>query len=344
MNPSSTAAWAIREADFPAAASLSEQLRFLVGYAILAPSGHNTQPWRFRVGAGHLDVLADRSRALQVVDPYDRELLISCAAALECFVVAAHYFSLAVRVDCTLDPADPDRIARLHVGAGAAPSDTDSALFKAIVARRTHRVAFDMAPLPPEFARHAHSMAAALGIELKLLESLSARAAIADLVAEGDHLQFNDPRFRRELATWVRSKQLGSHDGLSGASFGMPDVLSGVGRLVIRTFDIGDGMAAADQAKILSGSAALLVIASDENPHGWIHSGRTLARISLWATSLGLSVSYLNQPIEMPTLRPELQAAAGVTGVPQLLLRIGHADSIPEPSARRPVAEVMVGD
>jgi nitroreductase len=35
---------------FPSAASTSEKLRFLLAYAVLAPSGHNSQPWLFRLG------------------------------------------------------------------------------------------------------------------------------------------------------------------------------------------------------------------------------------------------------------------------------------------------------
>ena len=57
-------------------------LRSLVEYAALAPSGHNTQPWRFRLRGGGAELLADRTRALPVVDPDDRELVISCGAAL----------------------------------------------------------------------------------------------------------------------------------------------------------------------------------------------------------------------------------------------------------------------
>jgi nitroreductase len=37
--------------------------------ATLAPSIHNTQPWLFGVGDASVDVYADLSRALPVVDP-----------------------------------------------------------------------------------------------------------------------------------------------------------------------------------------------------------------------------------------------------------------------------------
>lgn len=55
------------------------------------------------------------------------------------------------------------------------------------------------------------------------------RRGIAELVGEGNRRQFDDPRFRRELALWIRSRRSGSGDV-------MPDVMSAVGRLVIRIF------------------------------------------------------------------------------------------------------------
>ncbi len=59
-------------------------LRSLLKYAVLAPSGHNTQPWLFRpTEKDDLYLIADRTRALPVVDPHDRELIISCGAALD---------------------------------------------------------------------------------------------------------------------------------------------------------------------------------------------------------------------------------------------------------------------
>lgn len=62
------------------AASLSEKLHFLLRYAILAPSGHNSQPWLFKIVGNNniIEVYADRSRALPLVDPDERELIISC--------------------------------------------------------------------------------------------------------------------------------------------------------------------------------------------------------------------------------------------------------------------------
>lgn len=61
--------WTIDPADFPAAGGPMRQLKFLLDYAVLAPSGHNSQPWLFRIGDGWVEVHADRTRRLPVVDP-----------------------------------------------------------------------------------------------------------------------------------------------------------------------------------------------------------------------------------------------------------------------------------
>ena len=333
-----------RSADgFPAAASLDQQIRFLLGYVVLAPSGHNTQPWLFRVGSRTVDVLADRTRGLPVVDPQDRELVISCGAALGTLEIAARRFGLTTGQDDLPDASDPDLLARVKFAPGSAPADIDIALFNAIQKRRTIRTAYEMAPLPEDLLRACQMVTADYGVTLSVLQDTPDRAAVAALVAEGDQMQFDDPAFRKELAHWVRSTHLGSHDGMSGASFGMPDILSAVGGLVIRTFDLGDGVAASDEKKITSASPALMVLGSPaDNPTSWLDTGRGLVRILLTLTAEGFAASYLNQPVEIAELRPRLQSVAKLNGHPQIVLRVGRAQSEPGPTARRDLNDVIL--
>jgi len=344
MISNATSPWSITAGDFPKCGSLHDQIVFLIGYAILAPSGHNTQPWLFRVSDVFVDVIADRTRALPVVDPHDRALEISCGAAIGLLEVAARRFGLKTSLSISPDSNDPDLLARIHFAPGAAPTADDVTLFKAIPSRRTDRTAFSMDDVPVDFTSGCAKIARETDIEIKLLAEIEDRVELAVLVAEGDRRQFEDPCFRRELAAWIHSKRLDSRDGMSGACLGLPDLLSGVGSLVIRTFDMGDGIAAADEAKILSGTPALLVFGSVDTTSGWINTGRALGRVTLLATSLGLSTSYLNQPVEIDALRPEIKFVAGLDSQPQLLLRVGRSETTLAPTARRDVSEVILKD
>jgi hypothetical protein len=126
---------------------------------------------------------------------------------------------------------------------------------------------------------------------------------------------------------------------MSGSNFGMPDLLSPVGAAVIRTFDMGDGIAAKDR-DIAAHSPALLAIATgSDEPRDWVLAGMAHMNALLEIAAAGLTAAYLNQPVEVPRLRPLLRSAAAVQGHPQLLLRLGRGPHVAA-AVRRPVDAV----
>jgi hypothetical protein len=334
--------WLVDPAGFGGCAGPAERLAFLVTYAVLAPSAHNTQPWLFRlVGADTLDLRADRTRALPVVDPAGRALTISCGAALANLAGAAAALGEAIEVALLPDPADPDLLARIVALGPRPPLVTAQRLLRAMTARRTTRIAF-AADLPPAPLRYEAIAAAeaAPGMRLHWVEAAATRHAIAELVAEGDRRQFADAAFRHELAVWMRARHGASRDGMSGSAFGMPDVATSAAALVVRSFDLGAGQAARDQA-LADGSPVLAVLASEgDGPADWLAAGQAMQRALLAVTAGGFTASFLNQPIEVAALRPRLAQVVGAAGMPQILMRIGRAPK-PVPAARRPVRDVL---
>jgi hypothetical protein len=107
----------------------------LVADAPRAPSSHNTQPWRFRLTGTGVELYAERTRALPVNDPNDRELAISCGAALANLTVSAahHGWRWAVELNPT---DDPDHLASVEL----TPADASGhQLWDAIRTRTTSR-------------------------------------------------------------------------------------------------------------------------------------------------------------------------------------------------------------
>ncbi|MGG7643336.1 Acg family FMN-binding oxidoreductase [Rhodovulum sp. YNF3179] len=322
-------------------AGFHDVARALIAEATKAPSSHNSQPWRFRIHDHHIDVLADWQRSLPVVDPEGRELIISCGAVTGALEVTARARGFTPETEVFPLPHDFDVLARVRLGTRGKAAPDDAACADALATRRTNRAAF--AGDPPDDALWDDLAAAAAAHDVMLVAAREdTRETIADLVAEGDKEQLADAAFRAELACWVHSTTLGSHDGMSAAAFGMPDILAPAARLAIRTFDMGDGIAADDARKIMQGSPLLAALATQgDGKPAWLATGRALMDVLLRLERAGLAAAYLNQPIEVASLRPKLGAALGLSGSPQLLLRIGQP-SLPAPaSVRRPVEDVL---
>ena len=79
---------------------LTEDERTILHLASLAPSGHNTQPWKVQVRApGRWLIAADRERLLPAVDPARRETVLSVGAFLENLIIAAGHHGLDAQLE-----------------------------------------------------------------------------------------------------------------------------------------------------------------------------------------------------------------------------------------------------
>jgi hypothetical protein len=161
------------------------------------------------------------------------------------------------------------------------------------------------------------------------------------LIAEADHMQFADPRFRRELASWIHP--LRSGDGMPAygeAVGGLLDFAVPLVTSVVRVFDVGAGSPATHQ-RLVEGSPLFVGIATiRDDREAWLATGQALERMLLLAASKGLTASYLNQPIEVTTLREPLRVLLKVDAMPQLLLRVGRGPQVGH-APRRPLSDVI---
>ncbi|MCU0810284.1 MAG: hypothetical protein MUE59_04470 [Thiobacillaceae bacterium] len=313
--------------------ALQEPALSLLRHAVLAPSSHNTQPWRFRVSATAIDLLADRTRALPVNDPDDRELVISCGAALLNLRVAAASRGLDAGVQLFPDPDEPDWLARLSLGGTLAEPPPDGELAAFIECRRTWRKRFTEKVVDDDTVGRLVEAAAMENVWLRPMRTEDQRQQLAGLVAEGDDMQWANPSWRRELAMWMHPRRRG--DGLT-----VPDLVGPVAQFVVRTFDMGGGVGAKDR-QLAEASPLLAVIGTrGDTVPDWLEAGQGLQRVLLTACRDGLQASYLNQPIEVPLLRSRVQRLVG-EGFPQILMRLGYpADKIPA-APRRPLEDIF---
>ncbi len=328
--------WQIDGSDFPITDSCNAKLEFLVRYAVLAPSTHNSQPWLFRVRGEALEFFADRSRSLPICDPHDRELTISCGAALGFARLAARNFGREAHIDLLPSPRNPDLLARLRFGGAHAPSSTEARRFRAIPDRHTVRRPFTTDPIVDDRIAHLRDLIFEEGIAFVVTAERTCHERVGNLVGHADRLQMADPSYRRELAQWVRSNRTSRADGMSLASFGLSDRLSRILARLMERLDIGFASAAKHQS--LTGRTPWLGLLTSEqdDEQSWLRTGMALADILLEATAGGIACSFLNQPIEVRELRPRLPSIFGTIGFPQMLIRLGRTEGTAIAARREP--------
>ena len=335
--------WAVSEADFPLAGDPWEQLSFCLNYAVLAPSSHNTQPWRFKLDLEHVRLYADRTRALPLVDPHDRELIMSCGAALCHLQLAIRYFGRTDDVVLFPEPNDPDLLAIVRLGKPYGPGTDEKAMFQAIRHRHTNRQPFEDRALPESLVESLRRVAADADTALLVFTDKSRRQQIAQFVWHGDRTQMISPSFRRELAAWIHPARNVTRDGIPAYAYGLSELLDFATPLfssAMRTFDLGKGIAAHD-LKLVEGSPLLAVLCTEtDTTPAWFAAGQALARVLLLACAHGVSASFLNQPLEVQVLRSQFREAIGIGGFPQTLLRLGYGPTA-HPTPRRDVREVL---
>jgi len=323
---------------FQAGAAVPAQMRELVRYAALAPSGHNTQPWLFSVRGDTVRLSPDFSRRLPAVDPHDRELWISLGCALENLVLAAN--AAGYEADVTYPTTGADAVT-VHLSRSSAHGPIP--LFEAIPHRQNNRSLYDGRPVSPAETKKMEAVTPGAGVSTLIFTDARHKEAILEYIQAGDRRQFGDPAFVAELVSWMRFNKpeaLHSLDGLYTRCTGNPDVPRWLGRRFLSAASAG--RQADTSARKARSSAGLIVIASaaDDTRH-WVETGRLYERLALTLTASGVQSAFLNQPAEVPGLRSQFRDHLGLgRAQPQLLLRYGYAAPLPR-SLRRPVEEVL---
>jgi len=318
--------------------AVRELLRLAVGRAALAPSVHNTQPWRFRLADDSLELRADRTRQLPVLDPTCRQLVISCGCALfnaRALVAAAGYRAEVRRMP---EPDDPDLLARLAVLGPSADGSEIAALNAVVENRQTNRRQFQPDPVPAELIDELVSAVEQEGAGLFVVASQAHRIATAVLSQQADAEQNANPAYRAELRAWT-SDDPARRDGVPASA--VPHVDAGAGDdIPIRDFDSrGTGWLPTETRSSMN-QCLLLLTTQDDSWLGWLRAGEALERIWLAVTQRGYAMSLLTQVVEVPRTRQLLRAELGLTDHPLALLRVGKAP-VTASSQRRPLSQVV---
>lgn len=336
---------AIQLTDRGSGAAVSAQSRLLARAAVAAlgaPSILNTQPWHWRIGGDEAELRADRSRQVVSIDPAGRLLTISCGFALHYARTALNAAGYEVDIAYLPVDADPDLLATVRIR-GAVPARADSVRqFRAMAVRRSDRRPFDARTVRDDLLLRLRDAAESHGAHLHLPR---AEQLVAITVAAGRAatVELDDPRYHRDLSTWVGSAR-DSGDGVPSDTAAPPAARP----VPIRDFTATGPETASifDHLELGDAAARYAVLFTDgDEPRDWLTAGEALSAVLLTATADGLSSSMLSDLVEVGSSREVLRDLLGHVGYPMIVIRVGYPAAAGEPAtAPRRAAHQMIDD
>jgi nitroreductase len=298
---------------------ISAALAEAAGSAGYAPSIHNTQPWRWRVGGDTLELYAEFGRQLTASDPSGRLLAVSCGAALHHARVALAAEGWQATVQRLPDPAQPELLARLTVTGRTPVTPEAIRMLQTMSIRHTDRRPVMDAEMPPGAIEGIRQAVEAEQAWLHVLRADD----ILDLATAADHaqtLEKFDPEWREEMAYWAGA----SHpEGL-----GIPD--SAIPHEAPQTTVPGRDFGHPGELPVSAGHdrAAVYAILNGEGdtPLGWLRGGEALSAGWLTAAEAGVSLLPLSAAVEVDSTRQILRRLLSHLGEPYVVIRLGVAD------------------
>ena len=312
---------------------LAGQAGYLIATAARAPSVHNTQPWRFRVGKYAIELYADPARKLQM-DPVGREMLISCGAALFGLRLAIRSLCYQPMIDLLPDPKRLRLLAIARLGAAQPMTARERQLLEALPHRHTHRGPWDPGPLPAGLAAGIQHDALAEGAELVIIDRALSCHRLADIIAAAGRRQDLDPVAREEVLRWTRGAPDLAYDGVPAHAF-HAQAGRQPGQLPQRDFDLGRGLGLLPAGGPPPAATAVLVTSGDGRAD-WLRAGQALHRLLAHAASTWVFASLYTQPLEAAAIRTLIQDRLALPGPPQMMLQLGLARTTRSTARRAP--------
>lgn len=332
-------------------------LHALVAAGVLAANPHNLQPWFFELGDDVIDVFDDPSRAMPVNDADGRERAAGYGCAIQNIVIAARVAGLDAEIT-TLPDGDPRHLARIALRSGGAPTAREQRLAAAIANRHSNRGPYT-SQVADQGLLGALTSGAPNGATVEWITDAKRRAELGALIVEATRAIVADEEMSNEAFAWFRNDRADIdryRDGLTLDGQGLdPFTLFLAKVLPASSRTAGDQFWLNTTRDVHTATAAaygIVRVFDVADPVARLDAGRLLQHVHLAATDAGLGMQHLNQITECIARDAATGSAdrfstrwADATGIPAgealLAFRIGTPQRTPNPSPRRPLADVL---
>ncbi len=345
-----------------------ERLEVLVWLGHLAPSSHNTQPWRFFCDAENscLIVLLARHIVLPISDVRGRQAVISVGCAIENISVAARAYGLTCEIHYppvvkeVVAPKEKNEVKGHELiplatirFSEALPDEVSLSLLPAILRRMSMRAEFDPSrDISKKVLARLNEALNTDGVEIHTISDSLRRLSISEFQGQADGYVLNSPEFAKELGDWLLPNNTESAVGMPGNTFGFDDAQSRRIHEGLRgqtPLDPEDMLRFSLGGKLGFEKSPVVAFVTTQNDevHDWLNAGRAIERAFLILESEGVSYAVHAAIVEVRLINRIFAATLGSTNPLAAVFRIGYPkdstikDERPH-SPRQPIDAVLV--
>ncbi|MEN9582760.1 MAG: hypothetical protein RL641_714 [Candidatus Parcubacteria bacterium] len=337
----------VQPSDFPTLGTIEDQIGFILNFAVIAPSTHNTQPWLFKLEGNICKIFIDRKYLLPEADREGRDLYISMGCMFENLIIAGNYFKVLVSLDVTLQDQNNEQIAEVVFQENKSGEvDTTSArAFEAMRIRINARGIFANQSVNSGAKNSLTAIADSFstkGISLSLLEDKNDILTIASLTKQGLMSAYKRKSFRREMSGWMNSNISRKKEGIPGYALKIPFFLSLIIPKLIRYKDIGKKLGILNERSISSAPLVAIITAKQNEPRTWIDIGTMVEKMFIEMYAQGYQTSIFVASIEMGEYYKDIQNLIKTEDRPQFLFIVGKVDSLHKVTPRHNLADKLI--
>lgn len=341
-----------------------DKLKYLCLLAHLAPSSHNTQPWRFFIDETNMaiTIYLDRQFVLPASDVDGRQAVVSMGCATENLICGARYLGLEPAINFLtsnkekvkpFSENEPRLTPLLEIKfTKSEPNLKLEKIVKAIFNRKAVRAEHDPQKLIPEnIIDLLKKTTDEETTKLHLITNGLHRLSIAEFQSQADAFVINSPKFSKELGVWLLPNDTDSFVGMPGIGFGLPDDqalrmhhgLSGKTALQPE-----DGLKFALAGKIGLEKSPLIgiITTAGDNIENWLAAGRNFEQIFLTLTDNDIQLAMHAGITEVPLIKKIFSVTLGTTRHITVLFRAGYVkkeeDKNRPHSPRLPLEEIII--
>lgn len=332
-------AWEVNFKDFYNQHSLLDQLNFILRFAVLAPSGHNAQPWIFSIKEDSILLVPELKRSLAKSDPNNRQLFISLGCALENILIAADYYSFDTEVEYF--PKDHENaVVKVSFCKRASDDASDDHLIFAIPTRHTNRNKYE-SQMPDEHFMDWLKGLNRENIKIDIIQDNTKRNAVADMSVNALIEIMDGKNFREELSPYLKSNFTKSKVGMTGHGHGMPDLVSLFASKIVRHVNTKRLERKKDENIFKNYTPVFCVLSSKgDDKRSCVRIGQLYERIILEAEKNNIKTAPLAAATQHEGYSRELRKLLQTDFIPMVILRIGYCKIQARPTPRMPQSEV----